>query len=202
MGHPARVQPIKKFVNAKSRCWRVISALPFADAVVVFGGPPNPRVRRRPLGVVWTERDIAHIENGYDDAARVRARQYRHACLSAIGKAKLHLLGINAMHVDLTDLGRLEAFFDDVLQSAPAGKQRAIVSGSPQRVAAFIEAASTSLPDWAFHAAISGSRAERLEDTLKLIGAKRWYRLGDRTEDRLFRAAARIFRKRRSRVAR
>lgn len=93
--------------------------------------------------------------------------------------------------------GKIEAFFDGVAQTTPRGKRRAVVSGSSQRVAAFVEAAAASMPDWDFHAAISGSRAERLDDVISLIAAERWYRLGDRREDSLFRAAARIFLKRR-----
>ena len=68
-------------------------------------------------------------------------------------------------------------------------------------MAAFVEAAATTMPDWEFHAAISGSSTERIDDALSLIAAKRWYRLGDQREDRLFRWAARLFLKRRFRTS-
>jgi len=95
---------------------------------------------------------------------------------------------------------RIERYFDDVLRSAPKGKKRAIVSGSPFRVAAFIRSAAESMPDWEIHAAMSGSRFERIDDVVSLAVAKRWYSLADRHEDRFFRFAAKLLRKRRLRA--
>ncbi|HTX04162.1 MAG TPA: hypothetical protein VMD07_10850, partial [Candidatus Acidoferrales bacterium] len=54
-----------------------------------------------------------------------------------------------------------------------------------------------TMPDWDFHAAISGSRAERFDDALSLIFAERWYRIGDQREDRIFRFTSKLFRKQR-----
>ena len=217
LGHPLHVRIVKQLVNDHSSSWRAITSLrrlPFVHAVIIFGEPRfDDRVAawarrfRKPVGLVWTGQDLAAIDRGYDAAARVRARRYRHACCSSFIKEELRELGIDAMQIpnvltpnDKTHAAaQLEMFFDAVAKPKRASRQRAVVSGSPQRVAAFIESATPLMPEWEFHAAISGSRAERIDDVLALIGAKRWYRLADRREDRLFRVAARLFGKRRFR---
>lgn len=214
IGQPADVRALRKIVNRYSRSWRVMSQdfavakLPFADAVVSIGGPyPDPVIAsyahrfRKPIGIIWTGSDVGLIDTGYDAVARVRARGFQHAALTFNIARQLRSLGMDADVVGLDDTAaQFEAFFERVRGVAPEGKRRAVVSGSAQRAAAFIESANRSMPEWEFHAAISGSQAERLEDIFALISAKRWYRLGDRREDRGFRWAARIFRKRRYRA--
>ena len=177
--------------------------LPFAGALIAVGGPqPKPslaalaRRLRKPIGVIWMGADVAAIGRFYDAVARVRARRYVHAAFSSRIRERLASFGIDAIDVSTSGLG---AFFDVVLTSQAQHKRRAVVSGSSQRVAAFIEDAAQRMPEWDYYAAISGSRAEAWDDALSLLTAKRWYRLGDRREGRLFRLVARFANKRRVR---
>jgi len=214
VGQPSDVRALRQLVNRGSTHWRVTSQtfplmkLPFVDVVISIGGPyPDPVIAsyahrfRKPIGIIWRGPEIALIDRGYDAAARVRARRFQHAALSFKAARELRDLGIDTEMTTLDDpVERFENFFERVLDATPRRKHRAVVSGSSQRVASFIESAHRAMPDWEFHAAISGSRAERFEDILSLIAAKRWYRLGDRREDRGFRWTARLLRKRRYRA--
>ena len=214
IGYPTHARAVKRLVNRTSTKWRAVSTPVLVDAVISIGGPqPDPMIAawahrfRVPIGIVWTGSDVALIDRGYDAAARVRARRYSHAASSDRVRAELRELGIDADEFPIAaspesdGIARIESFFDRVAASAPASKKRGIVSGNSQRVAAFVEAAATTMPDWEFHAAISGSQTERIDDVLSLITAKRWYRLGDQREDRLFRYAARLLLKRRYRTS-
>lgn len=213
-GYPTQARAVKRLVNRSSTKWRAVSTPVLVDAVISIGGPqPDPMMAawahcfRVPIGIVWTGSDVARIDQGYDAAARVRARRYTHAASSERIQAELHDLGIDADEFPIATspesdgVAHVESFFERVAANAPASKKRGIVSGNSQRVAAFVEAAATTMPDWEFHAAISGSRTERIDDLLSLITAKRWYRLGDQREDRIFRYAARLFLKRRYRTS-
>jgi hypothetical protein len=227
VGPAAQVRALRRLINRHSSDWRVTSArsrsialakLPFVNAVVAIGGPrPDSAIAvaarqlRKPLAIVWLGPDIAFIDRAYNGAAHVRAHQHRHAAFSTNIRNELRSLGIDALVLpDRFDLegdeaertvGRFEHFFNELKGSAPNGKRRAVVSGSSQRVASFVEAASETMPDWDFHAAIPGSRLERLGDIFSLLRAERWYRIGDRREPRMFRFAAKLLRKRRYKPA-
>jgi hypothetical protein len=151
--------------------------------------------------VVWTK------ELYGARCARTNDDVFRHLCelesAHRAGALEINHEGLRCVreYYSPQSVGRsLEDFFDEVRAARPAPKRRGVVSGSPQRVAAFVEAAASAMPEWEFRAAIGGSRSERFLDIVSLVFADRWYSLGETREDALFRKIARLVARRRTRV--
>jgi hypothetical protein len=96
----------------------------------------------------------------------------------------------------------VEAFLDDLLsdsesrrQAISASRQRAVASGAPRTVAAFIEQVGRESPRWDVHPLIGRSRSERFDDMLAMMAAERWLRLDDHQIDPAVARVARMMRK-------
>ncbi|HEY1729325.1 MAG TPA: GNAT family N-acetyltransferase [Candidatus Baltobacteraceae bacterium] len=89
----------------------------------------------------------------------------------------------------------VETFLDD-LTARPRKRvdprKRAVVSGEPEIVAAFLERARFEAPDWHIHSVIGRSRSERLDDVLAMAVSKRWFNLGDSRLDPIVRTVAHL----------
>jgi hypothetical protein len=95
----------------------------------------------------------------------------------------------------------VEAFLDDLVRESQARRRRtvprrrAVASGDPASLAAFLEQIARQAPEWDVHPLIGRSRSERVDDGLAVMAAERWFSLGDQQIDAVVAAVARIMRK-------
>jgi len=120
-GYPHHVRAIARFVNQYASRWRLVAEgmeladrnrallyVPFADALVQFGGPaPDAliaaatRRRNKPVAVAWAGSDVVELGANPQEAARLRCRPFRHVACSASLAGELHRLGIPATELRL-----------------------------------------------------------------------------------------------------
>jgi hypothetical protein len=114
------------------------------------------------------------------------------------GELSLNHEGVRAVREQFdpaTISAGVEAFLDDLVarpQLRVDPRKRAVVSGEPEIVAAFLERAKREAPEWHIHSVIGRSRSERFDDVLAMAVSKRWFNLGGSRLDPIVRTVARV----------
>ena len=97
----------------------------------------------------------------------------------------------------------VESFLDELVNAAEikrenyaaVSRRKAVVSGDPAAVAAFLRRMSQEAPQWDLHPLIGRSRSERVDDALAMFASERWFSLGDATLHPVVAGVARACRK-------
>lgn len=89
----------------------------------------------------------------------------------------------------------IEEFLDELAADVTSSAERAVVSGSPDAVAAFLEDAAYCAPQLELHALLGRSRAERLDDVLSMLTTDRWLSVDGGDVDPLVKVAAQVLHK-------
>ena len=79
----------------------------------------------------------------------------------------------------------VERFLDELVNGAETkyasyaavSRRKAVVSGNPAEVAAFLERMAVKAPQWDIHPLIGKSRSERVDDALAMLACERWFSL-------------------------
>lgn len=97
----------------------------------------------------------------------------------------------------------VERFLDELVNSAETknasyaavSRRKAVVSGEPAEVAAFLERMAVKAPQWDIHPLIGKSRSERLDDALAMLACERWFSLDGVALDPIVQRVANVCRK-------
>lgn len=152
--------------------------------------------------VVWSHPldGVLHARSADEIAAHLATLQHAHA----EGRLSFNEVGFSAIENSFSAAAvtrGVEVFLDELVSESDARRrifaslrQRAVVSGDPGTVNAFIEQVARQAPRWDIHPLIGRSRSERLDDALAMASAERWFSLGDEVDPMLARIA-RVMRK-------
>lgn len=153
--------------------------------------------------VVWSQalEGVFHARNTEEIVTYIAALQVAH------DQGRLHFNedGLKAIETSFSPAAvtrGVEDFLDDLVAESESrrrrissDRRRAVVSGDPSSVAAFVEQAAKQDSRWDIHPLIGRSRSERLDDSLAMTAAERWFALDEHSVDPLIARVARVMRK-------